>query len=178
MRAVPNTAMATDASATLTTWETSPGPLQNSGPSPSVPAAMRAWDLFGYRRSSWNDVTGAIAWDAFGFQVYNRGARNREIVVLTLSPHELARRDSLLMPGRVTGLMGLTNAWLTVHTSPRTSRIVFFGIHLLVTLRALRHWVSRWRRGVALLRKQHATMVFECFLPFVPEVQGLVQSFC
>ena len=178
MRVVPRTAMANDASATPPIWETSPGPLPNSGPSLGALAAIRAWDIFGYKRSAWNDWTGAIAWDTIGFQVYNRGARHREIVVLTVSRYEFARGDSPLTPGRVTGLMGLTSPWLTVHTSPTCSRIVVLGIHLLLSLRAVRHLVSRWRRGVALIRKQHATTVFEIFLPFVPEVLGRVHSFC
>ena len=74
--------------------------------------------------------------------------------------------------------MGLTKPWLIVHTSPRTSRIVVLCIHLVLILCAVKHWVSRWRRCLALLRKQHATMDFHILLHSVPEALGLVHSFC
>ena len=52
-----------------------------------------------------------------------------------------------------------------------------WGMEILASVRAVQHWVSRWRRGLRVLRKQNASMVLAHKLPAVPEVVQHVHSF-
>ena len=40
-----------------------------------------------------------------------------------------------------------------------------YGVRILASVRAVQHWVSRWRRGLRVLRKRHASMVLAHRLP-------------
>ena len=40
-----------------------------------------------------------------------------------------------------------------------------YGVSILASVRAVQHWVSRWRRGLRVLRKRHASMVLAHRLP-------------
>ena len=51
------------------------------------------------------------------------------------------------------------------------------GIEIVVSVRAMQHWVSRWRRGLRLLRKRNANMMMTHKLPGLPALVFHVQSF-
>ncbi len=61
--------------------------------------------------------------------------------------------------------------------SPTTSNTCGFGLELVASVRGMKHWVSRWRRGLRVLRKHNASMVVAHKLPGVPEVVQHVHSF-
>ena len=145
----------------------------------SRPAAGRAWDLFGSSRTAWSDHEDA-AWDCFGFLVYNSENEGAGVQVLVQQTPG-RQRSCLLTPGEVTGLYGLwdlcENPYLTVQRRPRHSEICGFGLELVASVRAVKHWVSRWRRGLRVLRRRNASMVLADKLPGVPEVVKHVHSF-
>ena len=64
-----------------------------------------------------------------------------------------------------------------MRTAPRCLRIVGFGLELVCSVRAMKHWVSRWGRGWRGLRKQNASMVMAHNLPGLPALVFDVQSF-
>ena len=52
-----------------------------------------------------------------------------------------------------------------------------WGVEVVASVRAVKHWVSRWRRGIRMTRLRNASMVMAEKLPCVPEVIPHVQSF-
>ena len=69
------------------------------------------------------------------------------------------------------------NPYLTVQRRPRHSEICGFGLELVASVRAVKHWGSRWRRGFRGLRRQNASMVLAHKLAGVPALVQHVHSF-
>ena len=131
--------------------------------------------MFGSRRSAWNDGT-ALAWDCFGFHIYNTRMLHRVEVLIQKTPGH-GRADPRLTAGKVTGLFGARDPWLTVETEPKMYKVCGFGLELVASVRAMKHWVSRWRRGLRGLRRQNASMVLAQKLPEMPALVQHVHSF-
>ena len=143
-------------------------------PSRSLPAAWRAWDLFGSRRSAWNDGT-ALAWDCFGFHIWPRW---NAVNVAVLRQSSTGRRPSwTLTKGVVTEVHGSTDPYVIVRTAPRRCAVSGFGVEFVASVRAVQHWVIRWRRGLRRLRRENARMVLAHKLPGLPALVQHVQSF-
>ena len=51
-----------------------------------------------------------------------------------------------------------------------------WGIEIVVSVRAMQHWVSRWRRGLRVSHKQNVTMMLRHKLPGEPGVLHNVLS--
>ena len=98
-----------------------------------------------------------------------------EVLVQKASGH--GRFDPWLTAGKVTGLFGARDPWLTVQTTPKIALVCSFGQELVASVRAMKHWVSRWRRGLRGLRRQNASMVLSHKLPGVPVLVQHVHSF-
>ena len=64
-----------------------------------------------------------------------------------------------------------------VRTDAGSQLLCGFGGELVASVRGVKHWVSRWRRGMRAMRKLHASMVLTHALQRVPEVGRLVHSF-
>ena len=62
-------------------------------------------------------------------------------------------------------------------TNAENPNINVWGVRILASVRAVRHWVSRWRRGLRVLRKRNASMVLALKLPQAPEIPMLVHAF-
>ena len=90
-------------------------------------------------------------------------------------------------PGRfsqvTTGLVfytfrhSLTDSVICEVTNVEVSEINIFGVRILASVRAVMHWVSRWRRGLRVLRKRNASMVLALKLPEAPEITMHVHAF-
>ena len=52
-----------------------------------------------------------------------------------------------------------------------------WGVEVVASVRAVKHWVSRWRRGIRMTRLRNAIMVMAHKLPCVPEVIAHVHRF-
>ena len=50
-------------------------------------------------------------------------------------------------------------------------------VEVVASVRAVKHWVSRWRRGIRMMRLRNASMVMAHKLPCVPEVIDHVHRF-
>ena len=150
--------------------------LQPPGSAVHLPPALLAWDLFGTRRSAWNHGTDT-AWDCFGFRIYNTWMEYLGVEVLVEQALPRGRRNPWLTAGKVTGLFNVRDPWLTVQTTPKISMVCSLGQELVVSVRAMKHWVSRWRRGLRGLRRQNASMVVSHKLPGVPVLVRHVRSF-
>ena len=72
---------------------------------------------------------------------------------------------------------GNGHPFVLVRTDPGLQLLCGFGCELVASVRGVKHWVSRWRRGMRAMRKLHASMVLTHALPGVPEVVRLVHSF-
>ena len=133
----------------------------------------QAWDLFGYTLCAWN--SGDLqAWDAFGFRIWDVGNEHHVKVLL----QQRLERFSTSQTGEVTALrVGNDPHHVVVEvTRPYCCERCEWGIEIVVSVRAMQHWVSRWRRGLRVLRKQKATMMLRHKLPGVPGVLNNVLS--
>ena len=139
-----------------------------------MPAAGRAWDLFGSSRSAWSRGE-AAAWDCFGFHIWPRW---NAVNVAVLRQSSTGRRPSwTLTKGVVTEVHGSTDPYVIVRTAPRRCAVSGFGVEFVASVRAVQHWVSRWRRGLRRLRRDNARMVLAHKLPGMPALVQHVQSF-
>ena len=140
----------------------------------SVDAAGRSWDVFGHGRSAWSRGEEA-AWDCFGFHIWPRW---HEVGVEMFRQSSRGRRLSwCLAKGMCASIRGSTDPYVMVRTARRCVTITGFGVELVCSVRAMKHWVSRWRRGLRGLRKQNARMVLAHKLPGLPALVFHVQSF-
>ena len=48
---------------------------------------------------------------------------------------------------------------------------------IVAFVRAVKHWVSRWRRGLRVLRRRHAIMVLAHWLPSATVITMHVHAF-
>ena len=132
------------------------------------PECRLGWDIFGYRRNTWIDGADH-AWDRFGFRMYAAWARTYTMIVLEQHPvrHRFAAVTnglviSMFRPGR--------SHYVVCEVANEDTAIDVFGVHILATVRALKHWASRWRRGLRVLRQRRARMVLALTLPQAPEI--------
>ena len=141
----------------------------------SMDAAGRSWDVFGHDRSAWSRSEEA-AWDCFCYHIWPRW---NEVGVEVFSRSSAGRRLSWsLARGVCTAIHGSADPYVMLRTAPRCLRIAGFGVELVCSVRAMKHWVSRWRRGLRGLRKQNASMVMAHILAGLPALVFHVQSFC
>ena len=70
-----------------------------------------------------------------------------------------------------------TGAIICVQRSPRFQKLCRLGRDYVVSVRSVRQWVSRWRRGLRGLRRSRAQWLFEHNMPDAPEVVALVVEF-
>ena len=138
--------------------------------------AGRAWDLFGSNRSAWNDGID-VDCECFGFRIYATWMQNGVEVLM----QELRRAPffARLTRGEVSDQCRPMSMHYVICevTLPRCRNIGGWGMDILASVRAVKHWVSRWRRGLGVLRRRHASMVLAHKLPGVPEVVQHVHSF-
>ena len=152
-----------------------PKPLEPPAPRTwSMDAAGRSWDVFGHGRSAWSRGEEA-AWDCFGFHIWPRW-NGSPVEVFRLS--SAGRRLSwALSKGVCTHIAGSVDPYVMMRTAPRCLRIAGFGVELVCSVRAMKHWVSRWRRGLRGLRRQNESMLLAHKLPKLPALVFHVQSF-
>ena len=133
----------------------------------------RAWDLFGYTRCAWN-YGDLHAWDAFGFRIWAVG-NEHQVKVLLQQPLE---RFSTFQTGEVTALrVGNDPTHVVVEvTRPYCCERCEWGLDIVASVRAMQHWVSRWRRGLRVFRKHNATMILSHKLRGLPGVLSNVLS--
>ena len=70
-----------------------------------------------------------------------------------------------------------TGTHICVQTSPRFQKVCRLGRDYVVSVRSVRHWVSRWRRGLRGLRRSRAQWLIEHKLPDALEIGALVEEF-
>ena len=75
---------------------------------------------------------------------------------------------SMFRPGR--------SHYVVCEVANEDTAIDVYGVRILATVRALQHWVSRWRQGLRVLRQRHARMVLAHTLPQAPEIITHVQE--
>jgi len=56
-------------------------------------------------------------------------------------------------------------------------RATLISLTIVASMRAVKHWVSRWRRALQKLRRRNASMDLVQKLPSAPEIVHHVQSF-
>ena len=153
-----------------------PRPLEPPAPLCwSLDAAGRAWDLSGSSRSAWSRGE-AAAWACCGFHIWPRW---NAVNVGMLRQSSTGRRPSwTLTKGVVPGaFFGLTDPYVIVRTAPHSCAVSGFGVEFVASVRAVQHWVSRWRRGLRRLRRENARVVLAHKLPGLPALVQHVQSF-
>ena len=115
--------------------------------------------MFGYPLGQWNDGV-SMAWDGFGFRVY----------AISLRYHAKG------FVVRIYGINNPMNIAICV-ARPHPEDEAPWGVEVVASVRAVKHWVSRWRRGIRRLRWRNASMVMANKLPSVPEVIHNVHRF-
>jgi hypothetical protein len=118
-----------------------------------------------------------VAWDVFGFRICATKARFYAAVMV--EEIRVAHRFSEVTTGLVFYTYRPTRRnWAICEvTNVENPNINVFGVRILASVRAVRHWVSRWRRGLRVLRKRQATMVLALKLLEAPEILMLVHDF-
>ena len=103
---------------------------------PKVPLHV-CWNILGHRRAAWAVADTFLSWDRFGFRVEERvwvvmdAFEAGEIKIAEVDyPHGLHRGPHAVVQLSFDG------------------KEVDRALHELCTTRAVRHWVSRWRRAV------------------------------
>ena len=139
----------------------------------------RKWDIFGFPRTAWTNGEDA-AWDCFGYHIWTVDSPAAGVPVLVQQIQE-GQCSAVLTQGYVTALLllepGYENPYVTVRVGPRCSLLCGFGLELVASVRGVKHWLSRRRRGMRVMRKHHASIVLGHALPGVPEEVRLVHSF-
>ena len=142
-----------------------------------MPAAGPASDVFGYRPMAWHRGEQA-AWDVFGFRIYTRTWTPRPDVEVLVTDNRPWRPPSWsLITGVVTGMYHETEAYVIVKTAPTFVKLCQLGREYVVSVRSVKHWVSRRRRGLRRLRRGRAHMVLAHKLPGAPKIVAHVQAF-
>ena len=142
------------------------------------PLPLQGFDIFGYPRNRWKwHVGGEVAWDVFGFRIFVRKAPVYAKVMV--EEIHFGHRLSEVTTGLVFYTYQPTRRnWAICEvTNVQNPNINVWGVRILASVRAVRHWVSRWRRGLRVLRKRQATMVLALKLPEAPEILVLVHDF-
>ena len=132
------------------------------------PVARPGWDLFGYRRNTWIDGE-EHAWDRFGFRMYAALAWTYTMVVLEQNPvrHRFAEVTNVLV---ISMYRQGRSHYVVCEVANEVTAMDVYGVRILATVRVLRHWASRWRRGLRVLRRRRARMVLALTLPQAPEI--------
>ena len=88
-------------------------------------------------------------------------------------------RGSRVTTGKVTDMYRPANRSLSICevTHIRNAEVNERGMGIVASVRAVKHWVSRWRRGLRVLRRRHASMVLAHRLPSAPEITMHVHAF-
>ena len=145
-----------------------------------LPAAGPVNDIFGHWPMVWH-LGERAAWDVFGFRIWlcSRTPTPRPPVEVLLADNRLWRAPGWsLISGKGTRMhVARTGAHICVQTSPRFQKLCRLGRDYVVSVRSVRHWVSRWRRGLRGLRRSRAQWLFEHKMPDSPEVVALVVEF-
>ena len=118
-----------------------------------------------------------MAWDGFGFRVYAISLRYHVEVVMEQGHGNLLFRR--LTKGFVVRIYDINNPMYSAIcvARPHPEDEAPWGVQVVASVRAVKHWVSRWRRGIRRLRWRNASMVMAHKLPCVPEVIHHVHSF-
>ena len=132
--------------------------------------------MFGFYRWSWH-VNGYFAWECFGFSIFHYKKLCTTAVLVQFTPGAVPPNANPLMPAQAAEVYNTCDPWVIVWTGPNTRRLCGFGVELVASVRGVKHWVRRWRRGLQAIRKQNATMVMTHKLPGLPEVEHLLHSF-
>ena len=134
-------------------------------------------DVFGYRHMVWHRGKQA-AWDVFGFRIYTRTWTPRPDVVVWVTDNRPWRPPEWsLIPGMVTGMYHAIDAYVIVQTAPTFVKLCQLGREYVVSVRSVKHWVSRLRRGLRRLRRGRAHLLIVHKLPGAPEIVAHVQAF-
>ena len=159
-------------------WITHTPHRRSSGPDQfaSLSPWGRTFDLFGFYRWSWH-VNGYFAWDCFGFSIFHYKKLCTTAVLVQFTPGAVPPSANPLMPAQAAEAYNTCDPWVIVWTGPNTRRLCGFGVELVASVRGIKHWVRRWRRGVQAIREQHVTMVMTHNMPGLPEVEHLLHSF-
>ena len=111
-----------------------------------------------------------MAWDGFGFRVYAVSVWYHVEVVME------QRHGDLLFKSLTRGfVVRIYRIHTPMNIAISVARRVPHdeapcGVEVVASVRAVKHWVSRWRRGIRRLRWRNASMVMANKLPCVPEV--------
>ena len=103
---------------------------------PQVPLQV-CWNILGHRRAAWAVRDEELSWDRFGFRV-------EEDVWVVMDSFRAGERKI----ARVDEPHGLHRGPHAVVQLTFDGKEVDRALHELCTTRAVRHWVSRWRRAV------------------------------
>ena len=135
-----------------------------------------AFDIFGYPLDEWHDGV-SVAWDGFGFRVYavsvwyhvevEREERHGDLPLKSLTRGFVVR----IYDSNTFMNIAISVAGRVPHDEAP------WGVEVVASVRAVKHWVSRWRRGIRRLRWRNASMVMANKLPSVPEVIHNVRRF-
>ena len=135
-----------------------------------------AFDISGYPLGEWNDGV-SVAWDGFGFRVYAISLKHRVEVVMERRHGDLLfkrlTRGFVVRIYRINNPMNIAISVARPHPEDEAP----WGVEVVASVRAVKHWVSRWRRGIRRLRWRNASMVMANKLPSVPEVIHNVHRF-
>ena len=118
-----------------------------------------------------------MAWDGFGFRVYAVSVRYHVEVVME------QRHGDLLFKSLTRGfVVRIYRIHTPMNIASSVARRVPHdeapcGVEVVASVRAVKHWVSRWRRGIRRLRRRNASMVMANKLPCVPEAIHNVHRF-
>ena len=147
-----------------------------AGNTPPPPVPLPGFDIFGHRRNRWIDGVNQ-AWDVFGFRIYAAWGRFYDEILMQQIPRP--QRRSRVTTGMVFGMYRPSdrNYCICEVTSIENPEVNVSGVRILASVRAVKHWVSRWRRGLRVLRKRHASMVLAHRLPEAPEITMHVHAF-
>ena len=110
-------------------------------------------DVFGYRPMVWHGGEQS-AWDVFGFRIYTRTWTARtDVEVLVTDNRPWRAPEWSLITGRVIGMYHASDPYVIVQTAPTFVKLCQLGREYVVSVRSVKHWVSRWMRGLRRLRR-------------------------
>ena len=119
-----------------------------------------------------------VAWDCFGFHLFHDLIMpDVEVLMKWRAPRQSL--FSRLTWGTITDFQPDRTRYISVFVTFYKVRppCCLESMTIVASMRAVKHWVRRWRRALQKLRWANATMVLLQRLPSAPEIVHHVQSF-
>ena len=133
--------------------------------------------VFGFVRTS-GKAGFYVAWDCFGFRLFHDLIMpDVEVLLKWRAPRQSL--FSRLTWGTITDCQPEKRRSMSVWVTLYEVRTPFCleSMTIVASMRAVKHWVRRWKRALQKLRLANATMVLLQRLPSAPEIVHHVQSF-